>query len=69
MDQATEKKVREWLTMIKIATDEDSPFAGMIDLTSIFKLPRTTQKIIYDALPEDTKARLKELYGNKEAVE
>lgn len=57
--------VQEWLAVIRIAIDEDSPFAGMVQLHQIFDLPISTQCLIYDALSGREKYRLKELYGPK----
>lgn len=63
--------VREWLTMLRIATDADSPFAGMVDLTGIFALPLYVQQRIHDAMTPAQLDRLRELYGapKKDAVD
>jgi hypothetical protein len=62
-----ESTTHDWLTVIKIAIAEDSPFKGMVDLTGIFKLPIATQQAIFDALLPEERDRLKELYGPKKA--
>lgn len=59
-DDAT---VKEWLTMLMVATDADSPFAGMVDLTGIFALPHHVQQRIHDAMTPAQLGRLRELYG------
>ena len=58
-------KVEEWLAVIKIATDSDSPFMGMVDLTPIFQEPLAIQHEIFDALSDEQKAQMKSLYGPK----
>lgn len=55
--------VAEWLAVMAIATDRDSPFAGMVDLTEIFKLPIHVQRRIHDAMTPEQLERLTELYG------
>ena len=57
--------VQEWLSVIKIATDPDSPFVGMVDLTPIFQEPLAVQHEIFNALSDEQKARMKSLYGPK----
>lgn len=58
--------VQEWLNVIKIATDADSPFCGMVDLREIFKLPLATQWKIFDQLTDEQKERLQAVYGTEE---
>jgi hypothetical protein len=62
---AKSMSVEEWVSTIKIATDEKSPFQGMVDLTDIFNEPTDKQWKIFDKLSDDTKAKLQELYGEK----
>jgi hypothetical protein len=66
MKKSVETTVREWLMVMKIACDEDSPFCGQVDLTKIFSLPIETQRAIHDALTPLQRERLKEVYGPKE---
>jgi hypothetical protein len=61
--------VQEWLNVLKIATDADSPFAGMVDLRSIFGLPLAQQQQIFDGLTPAERDRLKALYGPKKGGE
>ena len=64
--RSEEAVVQEWLTVIKVACDADSPFAGMVDLSGIFSLPIQTQRKIHDAMSEDEKAQMKKLYAPKQ---
>jgi hypothetical protein len=63
--KAKESAASEWLTVIRIAIAEDSPFKGMVNLADIFKLPLATQHVIFNALLPEERDRLKELYGPK----
>lgn len=63
MKKLESTQVTEWVNTIRIATDADSPFRGMINLSEIFDLPISTQQKIFDALSDDTKQSLQELYG------
>ena len=58
--------VAEWVTTIKLATDDKSPFKGMIDLTAIFNEPLKKQHAIFDRLSDETKDRLQALYGEEQ---
>lgn len=58
--------VDEWVITIRMATDDDSPFQGMIDLTPIFKEDLDVQHEIFNRLSDETKEKLQELYGEKE---
>lgn len=60
--------VQEWLMVIKVACDADSPFAGMVDLAPIFKLPLTTQRKIHDAMSAAEREQMRKLYGPKEGA-
>jgi len=62
-DDAT---VREWLAVIAMATDADSPFVGMVDLTGIFALPLPLQHRIHDAMTPEQRNRLAAVYGPKQ---
>jgi hypothetical protein len=66
MSRSEEAVVKEWLMVIKVACDADSPFAGMVDLSGIFSLPITTQRKIYDAMSQDERDRMKSLYAPKD---
>lgn len=65
MSKSVEKTVQEWLMMLRIACDDDSPFCGMVDLSEIFSLPIETQRAIYDALTPTQREIIKEKYGPK----
>lgn len=65
MRKSEDVVVQEWLSVIKIAIDANSPFAGMVDLREIVSLPLPTQKKIYDAMTPAERDRMKELYGPK----
>ena len=58
--------VNEWLVMIRIACDPASPFAGMVDISGLLKLPLPTQKRIYDFLTVGERDQMKALYGPKD---
>jgi hypothetical protein len=60
-----DKTVEDWVLVIKLAIEKDSPFKGMVDLRDIFKLPLETQYEIYDALSPAERDRLKDIYGPK----
>jgi hypothetical protein len=66
MSKTEETTVNEWLTVIHMACDPDSPFTGMIDLTEIFNLPLEIQKKIHAALTPVQLECMKKLYGPKE---
>jgi hypothetical protein len=66
MPKTAEPNVDEWLTVLAIACDPDSPFAGMVDLTGIFKLPLAVQQQIYDRLEPHQIELIKRFYGAKE---
>ena len=51
-------KVTGWVNVIKIATDPDSPFQGMVELTDIFKESLAVQQQVFDALSEEEKQLL-----------
>lgn len=68
MKKSESAVVKEWLVMIQIACDADSPFAGMVDLSSIHTLPLSTQRLIFDAMTQEQRDRMKLLYGPKEGV-
>lgn len=51
-----EKEVKEWVAVIRVAVDPASPFAGMVDLSELLKLPVVDQKQIFAALPEEIQA-------------
>jgi hypothetical protein len=55
--------IKEWVMTIQLATDENSPFKGMIDLSGIFKEPIDKQQEIFDLLSDKTKENLQILYG------
>jgi len=61
--QTEQQTVDEWLLAIRLATDEDSPFLGMVDLREIFDLPLHIQQQVYDALSDQERTRLTDLYG------
>lgn len=58
--------VDEWLMMIKVACDPASPFAGMIDISGLMKLPLPTQKRIFDSMTVAERDQMKALYGPKD---
>jgi hypothetical protein len=60
--------VKEWLMMIKVACDPASPFAGMVDISGLMKLPLPTQKRIFDAMTVEERGHMKALYGPKDGV-
>ena len=68
MSKSEETVVKEWLTVIKVACDADSPFAGMVDLSGIFSLPIQTQRKIHDSMSDDEKNQMKKLYAPQESV-
>lgn len=55
--------VEEWVMVIRVAIDDQSPFQGLVDLTEIFDLPLDTQQAIFDALTVEQRAQLKAIYG------
>ena len=63
--KADEAVVRFWLNKIKIASDPNSPFKGMVDLTKLFELSQHWQKSIYDAMTPEERDQLKAVYGKK----
>ena len=63
--KADEAVVQNWLATIKIASDPNSPFKGMVDLTKIFQLPLHIQQRIYDAMTPEERDQLKAVYGKK----
>ena len=60
---AASTSVEDWVTAIKIATDDKSPFQGKVDLTSIFAEPIEKQWEIFNQLSDETKEKLQNLYG------
>lgn len=56
--------VESWLAVIKIATDPNSPFKGLVDLREIFNLPLSLQHKIHDAMTKKEKAQLALIYGS-----
>lgn len=56
--------VESWLAVIKIASDPNSPFKGLVDLREIFNLPLSLQHKIHDAMTENEKAQLALVYGS-----
>lgn len=65
MPKNTETIVNEWLSVIHVACDPGSPFAGMVDLTEIFKLPLEVQRKIHAALTPVQLDWMKHFYGEK----
>ena len=63
--KADEAVVRFWLNKIKIASDPNSPFKGMVDLTKLFELSQHWQKNIYDAMTMEEQKQLADVYGKK----
>ena len=51
MDES--KIIDEWLTVLKINFDKESPFKGLIDISPILELPINLQKKIFNLLPQD----------------
>ena len=47
------KIINEWLTVLKINFDKESPFKGLIDISPKLELPITLQKKIFNLLPQD----------------
>ena len=47
------KIIDEWLTVLKINFDKESPFKGLIDISPILELPINLQKKIFNLLPQD----------------
>jgi hypothetical protein len=66
MPKTEQATVDEWLTVLSIACDPESPFAGQVDLTDIFKLPLAVQRQIYDRLAPNQIELIKKFYGPKE---
>ena len=66
MSKTKDATVEEWLMMLRIACDPDSPFVGMVDLTGIFKLPLEVQRAIHARLTPDQLDLIKKYYGPKE---
>jgi len=66
MPKTADATVDEWLTVLSIACDPESPFVGMVDLTDIFKLPLAVQQQIYDRLAPNQIELIKKFYGPKE---
>ena len=65
MTKTAEATVDEWLSVIHIACDPESQFAGMVDLTEIFKLPLEVQRKIHAALTPVQLDWMKHFYGEK----
>lgn len=63
---AKPETVQDWLALIRIATDADSPFCGMVDLRDIFNVPLPMQHEIFNNLTPEQRDRLKEVYGAKD---
>jgi len=57
------KNVDKWVMTIEMATDNKSPFKGLVDLSSIFKEPLEIQHAVFDRLSDETKESLQTLYG------
>lgn len=66
MTKTDEATVEEWLTMLAVSCDPESPFAGMVDLSGIFALPLEVQRKIYDRLTPGQIELIKRYYGPKE---
>lgn len=56
------------IALIKMATDKDSPFRGMVQLDSLAKMPADEAIDLYNSMDGETQAALKELYGVGEAA-
>jgi hypothetical protein len=66
---AMESTVKEWLVMLEIACDPESPFAGMVDLSGIFELPIDVQREIHSRLEPRQLELIKKFYGPKEQTD
>lgn len=55
--------VEEWRVMLAIALDGDSPFAGMVDISGLLKLPLPTQRRIHEAMTPEQRDQMRKLYG------
>ena len=66
MTNKQKKQVEEWVIAINLATDDKSPFKGLVDLSTIFKEPLEVQHAIFNQLSDKTKENLQALYGEKE---
>lgn len=58
-------KVDDWVRMFRIGSDPDSPFAGMVDLTGIFKEPIELQRAVHAKLTPEQLDRVQKLYGKR----
>jgi len=58
-------KVQDWVMVFRIASDPDSPFAGMVDLTDIFKEPIELQKAVHAKLTPEQLENIQKLYGKR----
>ena len=54
----TRNEVNSWVATFDLNYRKDSPFKGMIDLSTIHELPIQHQHQIYDALPEYVKKKM-----------
>ena len=58
MDKET-RTIDEWITVLKIQLEDDSPFQGLVDIRPILDLPLSTQNKIFDALPPHLREKVK----------
>jgi hypothetical protein len=55
MQELSEEKVQELVSMFRINYATDSPFRGLLDMGFIFGIPIAHQNQIWEAIPEDIK--------------
>jgi hypothetical protein len=53
------RTIEEWITVLKIQLEDDSPFQGLVDIRPILDLPLSTQNKIFDALPPHLREKVK----------
>lgn len=63
MAKTEQSIVNDWLLIIRVACDPESPFAGLVDLTEIFRLPLETQQKIHAALEPHQLELMRKYYG------
>ena len=57
------RTIDEWITVLKIQLEDDSPFQGLVDIRPILDLPLSTQNKIFDALPPHLRKKVKGANG------
>lgn len=62
MSKSEDTVVEEWIATIAAACDENSPFAGMVDLSPVHRLPLPVQKRIFMGLTPKQNAAMRRLY-------